>query len=45
MEVQLQDTIDPEIIAGLILQVGALTIDGSLRNKLEKAIPYLKASA
>lgn len=33
---------DPGMVAGLVISVGSLTLDGSLRNKLEKAALILK---
>ena len=43
-EVALVERLDPELISGLVIRVGALVIDGSLRNKLRKAIPLVRKS-
>ena len=44
MDVEIQQVQDPDIIAGLVVKMGALTIDGSLKSKLKKIIPYLKGA-
>jgi F0F1-type ATP synthase membrane subunit b/b' len=41
-DVEINEFQNPEIIAGLIIQVGALTVDGSLSNRLKRIIPYVK---
>ncbi len=41
-DIEINEFQNPEIIAGLIIQVGALTVDGSLSNRLKRIIPYVK---
>lgn len=38
----LEEHIDPELVTGLVLEIGALVIDGSLKNRLSRAMAYLK---
>lgn len=40
--ISLEEEIDAGLITGLIVQMGEFIIDGSLKNKLKKVIPYLK---
>jgi F-type H+-transporting ATPase subunit delta len=35
-EVQLSSTVDPEVLGGLVLRVGNMVLDASIRNRLEK---------
>jgi F-type H+-transporting ATPase subunit delta len=35
-EVELTSTVDPDILGGLVLRVGNMVLDASLRNRLEK---------
>jgi len=41
-ELVIEETIDPALVTGLVIQIGEFVIDGSLSNKLKKAIPYIK---
>ena len=41
-QVDINEIITPDIISGIIIQAGSFVIDGSLRNKLSKALVYLK---
>jgi len=41
-ELIIEETIDQALVTGFIIQIGEFVIDGSLRNKLQKAIPYIK---
>ena len=40
--VTLNVTHNPEIVSGLIIKMGALIIDGSIKNKLKKLVPIMK---
>ena len=42
ISVKLKEEIDSELIAGLLIQIESLIIDGSLQNRLRKVIQYLK---
>ena len=35
-EIDLETEVDPEILGGLVLRVGNMVLDASLRNKLER---------
>jgi len=39
---KIKEQIDPKLIGGLILDIGGMVIDGTLKNKLQRIIPYLK---
>ena len=39
--IELVEDVNSDLIAGLIVQIGSLIIDGSLRNKMKKAISYI----
>lgn len=41
-ELIIEETIDQALVTGFIIQIGEFVIDGSLRNKLQKALPYIK---
>ncbi len=41
-ELVIEETIDQALVTGFIIQIGEFVIDGSLRNKLQKALPYIK---
>lgn len=43
--VRLVERIDPALISGMVLKMGSLEIDGSLRNRLEEAIEEVTKAA
>jgi F-type H+-transporting ATPase subunit delta len=43
-EVDLSETIDPEIVGGLVLRVGQSVVDGSVRHRIEELRERLRAA-
>jgi F0F1-type ATP synthase delta subunit len=43
--VRLVERIDPDLLSGLVLKLGSLEIDGSLRNRLEEAVQEVTKGA
>lgn len=41
-DIILQEELSPELIAGLVIQIDVLVMDGSLLSKLKKIAPYLR---
>jgi len=39
---EIKEQIDAKLIGGLIVEIGGMVIDGTLKNKLQRIIPYLK---
>lgn len=39
---ELEESVNKELISGLVLEMNGLVIDGTLKNKLRRIIPYLK---
>lgn len=42
LKITLQEEVDKELIAGLMIKIGEFVIDGSFENKLKKVIPRLR---
>ena len=42
LHVVLEERVEPDLVAGLIIEIGALIIDGTLKNSLSRALVYLK---
>ena len=40
--VVLEERVEPDLVTGLIIEIGALIIDGTLKNSLSRALVYLK---
>ncbi len=43
--ISLAESVDKDVVAGIILKSGGFVVDGSIRNKLKKVIPVLKEEA
>lgn len=41
-EIAIEEQLDPGLIAGIVVRMDEFIIDGSLKNKLAKVMPYLK---
>ncbi len=40
--VTVSESVDPKVIAGIVVQLDSLVLDGSLRNKLKEAVAYVR---
>jgi F0F1-type ATP synthase delta subunit len=43
--VPLEEELDPSLLVGIIIKLGGLEIDGSLRNKLARAVKHLRTKS
>jgi F0F1-type ATP synthase delta subunit len=43
VSLEVRESVDPELIAGIKIKMGSLEIDGSLRNRFNEAIEQLKS--
>ncbi|MFH1191538.1 MAG: F0F1 ATP synthase subunit delta [Candidatus Omnitrophota bacterium] len=41
-EMIFEETLNPDLIGGLIVEIGGLVIDGTLKNKLQRILPYFR---
>jgi F0F1-type ATP synthase membrane subunit b/b' len=42
MEMIFEETLKKDLIGGLIVEIGGLVIDGTLKNKLQRILPYFR---
>ena len=43
VKLDIRETVDPSLIAGVKIKLGSLEIDGSLKNRFNEAIDQLKS--
>jgi len=41
-DIELVESIDKDIVDGLVIKLGGFVIDGSIKNKLKKILPLMR---